>query len=94
MNLDKMRNAKAVFDGFPDGPEKAAMQFGATKARGFLAEDLPALSDSDRAAVAMCVSSIVDDLRGVSAESLSGILLDTSAAYGLAAIDLLGWNGE
>lgn len=55
-----------------------------------LAEDLPALSEYDRAAVSWYISTMVAQILQFSVADLSDIIADTSIGYALAACKLTG----
>jgi hypothetical protein len=66
----------------------------ADMAKGFLAEDLPALSESDRAAVSWFVAELLTGMFELPVRKIGAVLTDTATAYSVATVDLLGWNGE
>lgn len=94
MNLDALRDVKAVYDAFPEGDEKNAMRAQAATVKGFLADGLPALPETDHAAVSFFICELLSGLLAMPVRKIGDVLLDTASAYGLASIDLLGWNGD
>lgn len=94
MDLEAVKRAKAYHDGTPEGPEKAHLSAVVTQVKSALAKDLPALPESDRAAVAWYIAELVMAFRIVPLMDASDSLAMTSDAYALAAVELLGWGDK
>jgi hypothetical protein len=90
MDLDKLRNVKRAFDAMSTEGQDAT-RADALEAKGFLADALPALSEPDRAAVAWFVAETLGGVRALPASRLGVVLDNSTSAYALAAVDLMGW---
>lgn len=90
MNLIKAAQTKANFDELND-EDKAMVLEKSKEMREFLEQELPALSDSDRAAVAWTLATLFGKLDAVPVGKVSDLISSTCIAYGVAAVELLGW---
>ena len=90
MDLNKLSKVKAQFDDLDDD-YRAAMYADALTIRDYLKRSLPALEDSDRAAVAWVLIEVMSTLCDMPMQAAGQSLLHSIAAYGVAAVDLLGW---
>ena len=90
MDLNKLSKVKAQFDTL-DYDYRVAMYADALTIKDYLKRSLPALEDSDRAAVAWVLIEVMSTLCDIPIQAISQSLLHSIGAYGVAAVDLLGW---
>jgi hypothetical protein len=89
MNLEAIKAVKNSFD-----EEKDIIRQEVEMAKGFLLTELPAIPESDRAAVAWFVCELLNGMVSMPVRKVGDVMMDSATAYGLAAVSLLGWNGE
>jgi hypothetical protein len=90
MDLDKVRKVADVYERL-EPADKEQTATGAFKVRSYLAQSLPALSESDKAAVSWYIAQLLYGVREVDLEHASDTLTNSAAAYSVATAQLLGW---
>lgn len=90
MDLDSVRNVKASFDELDADEQEHMRRFSAMMVDG-LRKTFPALVDSDLAAIGWEIARVCEQLRGLEVAQISVTLEDSSVAYAMATLELLGW---
>lgn len=89
MNLDEVMEFKAAQDAY-EGADKGTMEDCGDQCVKMLAESLPALNVTDRAAVAWYIAQLLGALSAKPIRTAGDIIADSSIGYGIAATHYLG----
>lgn len=89
-DLDRIRRIAESFDKLEDGEVKSFTVMTTDRALEALRTALPALSDTDVAAVAWFTAELLAELRGASVADISDAITDSGIAYGVATCKLVG----
>ncbi len=90
MDLKELRKVKKHFDEL-DREDKVIVAGKAGNLRKYLESQLPALCESDLAAVAYIMADLMSTLHHSSVADIGDLLHSSNIAYSVAAVDLMGW---
>lgn len=90
LDLERMREVAHNYDKHASKELQLRYRAGAEMVMAQLAEDLPALSEVDRSAVAWFIAQLFVSARGVPLMKVSDMVADTSVSYSIAACRLIG----
>ncbi len=90
LNLTKVAEVKKNFESL-EGDDKKLVQAKASAMRKFLEDQLPALTDDDRANVAWVISNLLGHIHQCPLGEAGDLVYSSLIAYGVATVDLLGW---
>jgi hypothetical protein len=90
LNLERLKGVVDAFENVQDETQRARYLECVKIATDALAKDLPALSDLDRAAVAVYISATIATIRDLTVKEVDQVIADTVIGYSLGAAKLVG----